>query len=453
MKCKREKLCLYQKILKNNREMDYYTPAIKLLKQSSTEKRILYNTTVCVTAPVLTAFVCWVLNDAHRKGIRKLYFLARDGYIMYLLARKFCQAYYLNIDCRYIYCSRKSLRLPLMAFNVQEALDKLCVGGYAVTADIVLERAGLTAEERMQILQEIAANTKVLTEEGLIELKEQLKNCKSFLTLASKYAKDSYKNISMYLSQEGMTGEDTFAIVDTGWTGSMQRTLRMLIESITHDNCHMQGYYFGLFQKGKVEDGDYYSFYFSVKNNYFYSICFNNNLFECLCAAPHGMTNAYEVNSSGRAVPIFSKSPINWGIDFQIETILKYADCFVFCNAALIEQKRNKKMVHNLLNSFMENPSDEEAEFYGAIPFSDDPTERYVFCLAEHVPREDIIQQTIFLKVFRKLFRHQSIKNYRESFWIEGSLAKYSYAHTNFLKLEILVTKTIKCVINYIKKG
>ncbi|MEG0691598.1 MAG: hypothetical protein RR444_00775 [Oscillospiraceae bacterium] len=39
-----------------------------------------------ITAPILFAYVWWVLKEADQIGLKKLYFLARDGYIMHKIA-------------------------------------------------------------------------------------------------------------------------------------------------------------------------------------------------------------------------------------------------------------------------------------------------------------------------------------------------------------------------------
>ena len=39
-------------------------------------------------APALVRYVAWVLEEAVRDGHKRLYFLARDAYPMYLVARK-----------------------------------------------------------------------------------------------------------------------------------------------------------------------------------------------------------------------------------------------------------------------------------------------------------------------------------------------------------------------------
>jgi len=41
-----------------------------------------------VAAPLLAGYVAWLLLDAERRGIRRVYFLARDGQVLLDLARR-----------------------------------------------------------------------------------------------------------------------------------------------------------------------------------------------------------------------------------------------------------------------------------------------------------------------------------------------------------------------------
>ena len=63
-----------------------------------------------VSGPIVYAFTEWVLERAVKLGIHRLWFLARDGYLPYLIARKICTSRGLRVECKYLYCSRKSLR-------------------------------------------------------------------------------------------------------------------------------------------------------------------------------------------------------------------------------------------------------------------------------------------------------------------------------------------------------
>ena len=63
-------------------------------------------------APVLVEFTKWLLSTAKKQGRERLYFLSRDGYQMYLVAKVLSKELEYNIDCRYINVSRYALRVP-----------------------------------------------------------------------------------------------------------------------------------------------------------------------------------------------------------------------------------------------------------------------------------------------------------------------------------------------------
>lgn len=61
-----------------------------------------------IIAPLYASFVCRILEDACNKGIKSLYFCARDAYPLYRIALKM-QSIFPNLTISYLYISRKSL--------------------------------------------------------------------------------------------------------------------------------------------------------------------------------------------------------------------------------------------------------------------------------------------------------------------------------------------------------
>lgn len=103
-----------------------------------------------------------------------------------------------------------------------------------------------------------------------------------------------------YFEQSGLFEKGKIAIVDSGWMGTVQKTLTALVNGRTDDN--IIGYYFGLYRR---EDDNYKAFLFDVTDAYKYVPTFCNNLFECFCSAPHGMTTGYR-ECDGKIIPVLS---------------------------------------------------------------------------------------------------------------------------------------------------
>ena len=89
--------------------------------------------------------------STYNAKFKKVYFLARDGYLLYKLANEICEKNNLNIDCRYLYCSRFSLRMPSYHIIGDEAQKLLFSKGYYYTTKSVLERADLNENEIIPI--------------------------------------------------------------------------------------------------------------------------------------------------------------------------------------------------------------------------------------------------------------------------------------------------------------
>ena len=68
-------------------------------------------------APIYTSFILDVLDVSKREGFSRLYFLARDGWILYHLAQILNSS---AIDVRYLAVSRKSLYLPSLEIGSYE---------------------------------------------------------------------------------------------------------------------------------------------------------------------------------------------------------------------------------------------------------------------------------------------------------------------------------------------
>ncbi len=121
-------------------------------EKSGEEQEIMREVSVSVLAPSMAGFVIWTLQQSIKNGIKRLYFLARDGYFMYQMASVFCKELNLPIECRYLCCSRYSVRIPMFYMDMDEALAYICRGGIDVTIMKILDRAGIGTEKRTEVL-------------------------------------------------------------------------------------------------------------------------------------------------------------------------------------------------------------------------------------------------------------------------------------------------------------
>ena len=79
------------------------------LREEFFEKRELF--VIDYIAPMFISYVDWVIRDSLKKGYEALYFVARDGYPLKLIADALIEENGWNIKTKYIYASRRVWRL------------------------------------------------------------------------------------------------------------------------------------------------------------------------------------------------------------------------------------------------------------------------------------------------------------------------------------------------------
>ena len=412
-----------------------------------------------VFAPVLTAYVEWVLGDARKNGIRRLYFLARDAYPMYLAAKEICQSRHLGIDCRYLRVSRFALRSAEYALLGEECLDYICTGGIDVTFRKITRRAGLTpaeAEEIAKLLGYIGKEEDVLAYAQLTQIKEQLRQTPRFLDLVFIHADENYPLVMNYLIQEGLLEDIPWAIVDSGWVGTLQRSLQRLLNSYDDENgrCSVSGYYFGLYEIPKGEDkSHYHTFFFSPENHISRKVHFSNCLFECVYSEPAGMTLGYRKGGDGKFLPVLEShgNPNGERLQRDNELLQRYV-------IALMREKKHIRtplfyrtaICGKLFSKMMAWPSKAELVCFGDRLFCDDVREGNMQPVAACLTAGEIRCQRLPGKALIMLGLKK--KTIHESAWIEGSIvracknARLELLHARLYKYIVYIRKHLKAI-------
>ena len=374
--------------------------------------------------PVLIAYVEWVLREAAQRGIHRLYFLARDGYVLQKIAERFCAAHRLDIQCRYLYCSRMSLRMPDYHLIGEEAFRLLSQPGYHVTLRSLFQRVTLPETLYSRILSEMGLSQPVPLDRELTAAQvrlygEKCKNSPSFCGWLQSASQAAYPDTIGYFRQEGLFDENCLAIVDSGWIGSMQRSLRQLLESAGYQGT-ICGFYFGLYTKPlEKADGEYFTFYFSKTGPVLDKALFNNNVLECILAAPHGMTVGYRWKK-GRYEPVLQSDS---GPE-QIRLIEAGVSCILLAVERYLlagQQSLTRRDCVRILRRFMARPSRQEAELWGSCSFCDDISGQYVLTLASEAQVSSLKYYSLFSKILRKLTRGE--KSEPDLLWPYGTAA------------------------------
>lgn len=327
-------------------------------------------------APAVGAFSQWVLGRALKDGVRRLYFLSRDGWHFYHMAQRLCRAWSLPVECRYLYGSRYAWRLPLYHTDHRRALSQLCGKVLSPTLEVVLRQAGLSPEERAGVLGELAVSgNSVLSPGERRALFQKLKACPRFLFLMDRSSRQALPGLAGYLRQEGLLEGVPWALVDSGWMGSTQETLAQAL-ALLGAAQGPRGYYWGLYQAPQL--GRWACCSFSPGRELKRQAGFCPGFFEAALAAPQGMALGYE-ERRGRFIPRLGPPPQGGTLSQELEEL------FADYGEKLLQEGAPRNLlgraaaelprVCSLLEQLMTWPTRQEASAFGALPFWDSPLE------------------------------------------------------------------------------
>lgn len=327
-------------------------------------------------APAVGAFSQWVLGRALKDGVRRLYFLSRDGWHFYHMAQRLCRAWSLPVECRYLYGSRYAWRLPLYHTDHRRALSQLCGKALSPTLEGVLRQAGLSPEERAGVLGELAVSgNSVLSPGERRALFQKLKACPRFLFLMDRSSRQALPGLAGYLRQEGLLEGVPWALVDSGWMGSTQETLAQAL-ALLGAAQGPRGYYWGLYQAPQL--GRWACYSFSPGRELKRQAGFCPGFFEAALAAPQGMALGYE-ERRGRFIPRLGDPPHGGTLSRELEAL------FADYGEKLLQEGAPRNLlgraaaelprVCSLLEQLMTWPTRQEASAFGALPFWDSPLE------------------------------------------------------------------------------
>ena len=413
----------------------------------------LYDLSKNQVAPILCDYVYWVLKCAEVRGIQTLYFLARDGYVLKQIAEIICKEKKIKIICKYLYCSRASLRMPSYhIIDKAEAYDLLFLGGYHVSLKSILDRAEIPQAERNIILQECGfpLSIDLNQERSYSEIQNYRHNFEKsnhFYQIVIQNSKQAYPETIAYFSQEGLFHQDTIGIVDSGWTGSMQRSLRQLLQSAGYQG-KITGFYFGMYQEPKSsEDGEYLCWYFSSGKNRWNKILFCNNLFECFLSAPHGMTLAYQrcgLKSEPVLAPPLSEKETNL-VKTQILGILDGTKKCI--NSLNVSCKKSEAILRKL----MAFPDQITSQIYGEFLFCDDITESYQLVLVDRSQMQILKQYILPIRIACKFIRKE--KSFTELYWPFGMVAQITNPLLRgWYRFNLILWQWLKYTLGYANK-
>ena len=370
---------------------------------------------------------------------------------MYLVAERILSYRKIeDISISYLKVSRYSLRSAQYYLLGEKSLDYICINGIDVTLRKILIRAGLSKEQQEAVVETISLIKledidRVLSRSEIKKVKRILSGNTIFWEYLNNNSKTAYENTLGYLTQEGLVTEEKIAIVDSGWVGSIQESIRQLLEI-----SNLQGYYFGLYEIPRgVEENNYHSYYFGPKatrglmhDNYADNqrkVHFSNCLFEAIYSSPEGMCLGYK-KEDNRYISIDGRENPN---KLYMNAAYEVMKDYVYCEK---NDGKGFELNEELIAETMSYPSLEDVNVLEKLQFCDDVIEYEYQSIVRHWSINDVKKNTVLYRIFNKLFNTKYIEN--TSGWPEGSIVRCGYKVDYYLKQERLYKKLM-----YIRKA
>ena len=320
--------------------------------------------------PFLYAFTDWLYKKIADAGLKKVFFFARDGYLMEKAFRCFAEYYAFEIEIKYVYFSRKSIRQTFFwrCQSYEESLQYIHKQKRYISIGGILDYYGFDDKEKYEIADKYLIN---LDKEILLDflksngtIKKLYENIKNRIDEKSKIQDDL---LAEYIKNIELEGD--CAIVDIGWAGRMQNYLEKYLQT-NNISANLAGYYVGIDPivpiKGTV-DGFLYS---PMNNKNRKSIlCFLGG-YEKIFQSQEGSTLGYQ-RKGKTIVVLHSKYEFEENKNFETYISTWQNAALNFVKHSLIQKKpASEKMTKSLIR-FGKYPTLREVEML-AFLYNDD---------------------------------------------------------------------------------
>lgn len=349
------------------------------INENERHLRTIQEVGASVVAPFLISYIVWVLRGAQKRGLRRLYFVSRDGKILLDVAHHISRKLGIDIELRYLYGSRQAWHLPSISEINEEVLDWLLVIPHNQTSITdILERVDLDPGEVENSLRANGLDkpmwSQPLTDEVLQKLRSVLCDDIVQKTILER-ASMRRGPVLQYLRGEGLLEDKNWALVDVGWRGRCQASLGKLLQLC--DAPPPSGFYLGLYDENRSSDaGVMWSYLFNRKLRVGHLDIFPQfqAVVEMFCTAGHGTTIGYETDGV-ETTPLLSppnSRAVAWGLDKLHHTVQTVAD-LIWLDQELVDVDADlRAMCMTLLKEFWLSPSLDEAKTWGEFSVSSD---------------------------------------------------------------------------------
>jgi len=185
-----------------------------------------------LVGPLLVSFSDWLIEKAKSSSIEQLYFLAREGKIIKEVFDLWSETYTEKPESRYLQLSRRAVNVPKIKTMVDiREIAKIDFFPNEIES-FLFERFGLTLEDNLR--QEIYQKGLWTSDQKIHIQNHDLSKIEPLLEFLMPVILDSSKvelvGVQKYLSEVGILENNASAIVDVGYSGTIQKALISLMD-------------------------------------------------------------------------------------------------------------------------------------------------------------------------------------------------------------------------------
>ena len=323
--------------------------------------------------PAYLPYAIYVLREARRMGIRKLYFLSRDSYILLKAAQALSKEAE-GLELHYLFVSRRSLLLPYLCGEDEYAYLAASDHHTLVRIDTIDKRLRHLGTSREEMRIKFGIEFPYSKVNNIKEQEDFLQKVfhSDFTPLLQQRAQEQLCLLLDYFRQEGLMDGELSAAVDVGWLGTSRLMINQILRRVGAKDLHF--FYYGVRRDVFPPSAGRYSTYFqpeelstgaTVLLEHYYS------------ASPYPSTIAYQRTVEGNIEPVFGNdeqfrhTPITQANQDAIETIAAQINTMDKLGSRTLRDlaKTSFNCISNAAMNVDIHPLSKQGEFDDHIPF------------------------------------------------------------------------------------
>lgn len=392
-------------VMKSSRLESFYDdPHLQSIHEISTN----------VIAPFLFCYVFFVLKNAKKHGLETLYFISRDGQILYKIANVINNLFELELELKYIYGSRKAWHLAATTEIDDKFLDWAFDPTYFLSIRDICKRLEIDVLEFKKMLN-ISINENVnLSKKDREFIKTKFAKNDYIHKIILEKANKKRVIVIDYLKQEGFTKSKKIGIVDVGWRARQQVSLSKLLSL---GNLYPQNGIFGFYvalinPTTQFREDKFITF---LERHKYSDLLYYPALYESFVSADHGSCIGY-MYDKGKVVPILrerlNKKIIEWGLYVQHKAIVSFTEKFTKAlkkyRFDLVQEQNVSELI---LRHFFIRPLISDIKPYTRLMVYEDQ---------EEIKAYPIVEKINYGHLLRLFFSRNTI--FHHTIWLEGSI-------------------------------